>query len=188
MALYLDKQGVHHPDRVGSSRRKRGSVSEKTIKVGDVVAWADVPDGALVRYGDRYYVRLPDDRGWWVGATGRPWAVFGRGPAIPGEETAGRRERGWTWSWHNDNEPVTIVALGLTGRESADDLRRMAEVFEVREASASLPFMLMQRAMGPVDDPMTADGIGQAAERLHAAGWRPGMTAEDAARLLSEGR
>lgn len=113
-----------------------------THKIGDVVAWESVPDGALVRYGDRYYVRLPDDRGWWVGTTGRPWAAFGRGPAIPGEKMDGLRKRGWTWSWHNDNDPVTIVALGLTGEESAGDLCRMAEV--------------------------------------------PGMTAEDAARLLAE--
>ena len=42
------------PDRVGSPRRKRGSVSEKTIKVGDVVAWADVPDGA------RYEVHITE--------------------------------------------------------------------------------------------------------------------------------
>ena len=162
-------------------------MSEKTIKVGDVVAWADVPDGALVRYGDRYYVRLPDDRGWWVGATGRPWAVFGRGPAIPGEETAGRRERGWTWSWHNDNEPVTIVALGLTGEESADELHRLAEVFEVREATFTLDEFEMPadlahaiEELAEFDDAAARDLL---ARRLYAAGWRPGMSAEDADRL-----
>lgn len=50
-------------------------------------------------------------------------------------------------------------------------LRRLAEVFEVREAVA--------KRWG-------ADLADELSERLHAAGWRPGMTAEDAARLLAQ--
>lgn len=89
------------------------------------------------------------------------------------------------WDADADEPRVTIVALNLTCKESAADLQRLAEVYEVREASVTLPMALVVRAMGPIDDPLTADGIGSAAERLHAVGWRPGMSAEDAARLLS---
>ena len=41
---------------------------------------------------------------------------------------------GGQWDLAATDLPVTIVALGLTGQESADDLRRLAEVFEVRAA------------------------------------------------------
>lgn len=84
----------------------------------------------------------------------------------------------WTWGFGaplRGGDSVTIVALGITGEETAADLQRLAEVFEVREA-------LMREDEDYAHLPLTAT---LAAERLHAAGWRPGMTAEDAARLLA---
>lgn len=83
---------------------------------------------------------------------------------------------------------ATIIALGLTDQETADDLRRLAEVFEVREA-VSREFavwrVVQQEAGG--DDVFSAKGedMDRCVDRLHAAGWRPGMTAEDAARMLA---
>lgn len=117
------------------------AMAEMTIKVGDVVAWADVPDGTLARYNDGcYFLRL-------------------------GNLDTDRLVRDWTWSTQ-DWDRVTIIAMGLTGHETADDLRRLAEVFEVREALTAV------------------GGPAELAERLHAAGWRPGDTAERAALLL----
>ncbi len=131
--------------------------NERAVKVGDVVAWADVPDGALVR------------------------------------------EDGPSWPWGFYKERVTIVALGLTGQESADDLRRLAEMFEVREALTAGPALgagFCRVYLGSDDG--TGDNLiggfsgsfeaarSVWAKRLHAAGWRPGMTAEDAARMLAE--
>jgi len=106
---------------------------------------------------------------------------------------------------------ATIVALGLTGQESADDLRRLAEVFEVREALVAE--VASQRPDRPgglwpwthLFDEAFDRGrlrrceaaecpgglrcvtlLAELAQRLHAAGWHPGMTAEDAARLLAQ--
>lgn len=167
-------------------------MNDKTIKVGDVVPWVDVPDGALVR--ERMEERATiwclrvGDLGAVVHVDGRGWRSF---------------ELGWEWDELADpTASVTIVALGLTGQESADDLRRLAEVFEVREA---LDAMLVchncgneEPTIGELEDgtisqpwctecdsEMGYPHFASEAERLHAAGWRPGMTAEDAARLLA---
>lgn len=92
---------------------------------------------------------------------------------------------------------ATIVALDLTGQETAADLQRLAEVFEVREALDRATSPRRQRPSGgghdltwtvhgtPLNIPVkeTPDKF---AERLHALGWRKGMTAEDTARLLAE--
>jgi hypothetical protein len=110
-------------------------MASTTHKVGDVVAWADVPDGALVRDKTSNYALRRDDlrpvgggmawpaghgAGAWVRAAGRPWRGF---------------EAPFPWStvWRRDSE-VTIVALGLTGQESAADLQRLAEVFDAAQA------------------------------------------------------
>lgn len=143
-------------------------------RVGDVVGWADAPDGALVReqdgamcarFGTRCLSALyrPDD--WGYGAGGQ-------------------------WDLAATDLPVTIVALGLTGQESADDLRRLAEVFEVRAALLASPTVvdvLHEHMYGcPRCNPDSSAAWTGAAARLHAAGWRLGMTAEDAARLLEQ--
>lgn len=138
------------------------------IAVGDHVAWADVPDGAMGRTtldSGPYYVVRSKDSGQWL--------------------TKWRRGRKWPWGGGRGafarTESVTIIALGLSGQESADDLRRLAEVFEIREA---LWKTVDAYAAGWGDVWEQAEQW--LAERLHAAGWRAGMSAEDAARLLAE--
>ena len=153
-------------------------MSEKTIQVGDVVAWADVPDGAMVRElapSKRVWVRHSRTRGT---RRADPWGRW-------------REEIALSWILlapinlaRTGSEPVTIVALGLTGQESADDLRRLAEVFEVREALLALWDGKQPTWTGFI----LPSNVEVIAESLHAAGWRPGMTAEDAARLLAEAR
>lgn len=149
-------------------------------KVGDVVAWADVPDGAMVRTpGGRYAIRR-DRLGTFV--------------HVPGDhcDAWGIDDFGW-WGWSAlaDTQPSTIVALHLTGQETADDLRRLAEVFEVREAWENMP--AHRGEPNPAEAAYVEALSGTPAEdaffeRLCAAGWRPGMTAEDAARLLAAAR
>ena len=142
------------------------------IKVGDVVAWADVPDGAMVRCEDGSYELRR-------GTTCRSFGFY-RGPGVWSLSSS------WRWLPTHAEERLTIIALGLTGQESANDLRRLAEVFEVREAlRADDQLSLLMEADGVVRIDHIEDEQTQA-ERLHAAGWRPGMTAEDAARLLEQ--
>lgn len=153
-------------------------MSTEQIKVGDVVAWKDVPDGALVRDdASRCYELRLGDRHEILGYT------------IEGAE------------FDRDNDPCgwlgvergtsTIVALGLTGQETADDLRRLAEVFEVREAlgdidEVAIPADFAHSLEEMVEDGDEAGARDVLARTLHAAGWRSGKTAEDAARRLAE--
>ena len=144
------------------------------------IKWVDVPDGALVRVmrnGGITFALKQAGRGFWTG---------------PATWEAPIRSWIW-WSWDSVRSPatVTIVALGLTGQETAADLRRLAEVFEVREAVARdfSVWRVVQTAAGGDDERSARDAdVAATIDRLHAAGWRPGMTAEDAARLLSEAR
>lgn len=149
-------------------------MTEKTCKVGDVVAWADVPYGAMVRVVVDDGLRLAV-RGGWSGG----W-VFQANEWVAYAPTWAWRDRAWM------ADKATIVALNVPTDTTADDLRRLAEVFEVREALARWAFDDMRE----LDDAFTRNGvrirpaITLLANILHAAGWRPGMTAEDAARLL----
>jgi hypothetical protein len=155
-------------------------VSEK--KVGDVVAWADVPDGALVRDQQGWYAMRLRDRGVYVGTPGNeePWLSANPWPD----------EGRWWWGHSDPHQRVPVVALGLTGQESADDLRQLAEVFEVREAlrvEPGLPgFQRVYLGDVMVGGFSGGDGLTFWARRLHAAGCRPGMSPEDAARTLAE--
>jgi hypothetical protein len=144
-------------------------MTEKTYKVGDVVAWEQVPSGALVRTGQGragFYLLRVDEHGSCVGATRGRWSPF------VGE---------WKWSNAADDEQVTIITLGLTGQETAADLQRMAEVFEVREAVKKWSrdeWAIMPKRGGMPG--LLSDFV----HNLHAAGWRPGDAAEDAALFL----
>lgn len=166
-------------------------MSERTYKVGDVVAWDEVPDGALVRHHGSsqlhpgHALRV-QGQGTWAEEQGEwyPWAGM------------------WPWAAGGDGE-VTIIALDLTGKETAAELQRLAEVYEVREAVAD---MLVCQHCGNMDPSVELFDDGTCSqpwctecdsemgtafdeediERLHAAKWRRGMTAEDAARLLAE--
>lgn len=96
------------------------------MKPGDLTRWADVPDGAMVRSDPPegfvwHYVRL-GDRGSCVGCG--PRGHIGEWGSIdfdPRPEWEG---------WNPPDHPVTIVALGLTGHESATDLRALAEAVD----------------------------------------------------------
>lgn len=227
-------------------------MTEKTYQVGDVVAWRAVPRGALVRSDPGtgliwYEVRaaVPDDVGFVAGISGDDrsnwWAM---------DDV--RRLPAWV-GWSDPEKLVTIVALDVPADATADDLRWLAEIFEVREA---IDWQILDFGKPPPgytvrntsyedgDDEVGGYGImieewswydgggytdsapteagcilsaweffeeenqppglnpfsgpqawswyrgrcaegGDIAERLHRAGWRPGMTAEDAARLLA---
>lgn len=108
-------------------------MTERTPKVGDVVAWADVPrDFTLVRRsvddGAMYYLRLGSE-GWCVGKVRRDDEQHWE--AVP--------DNPWLWKYGRHRGEATIVALNLTGQETAAELQRLAEVFEVREAEKSGP-------------------------------------------------
>ena len=98
-----------------------------TAKVGDMVKWEDVPDGALVRdvstevVGWWHAARKVNGRGAWVGNDRNQWNAFdGRGL--------------WHWaSQGHDSETVTIIALGLTGGEDEDVLRGLVASFEAAQ-------------------------------------------------------
>lgn len=162
-----------------------------TVQVGGAVAWGEVEDGMMVRDAVGWHAVRLRGRGIFVGEPGEPWLS-----ANPWSD-----EGRWRWT-SVEKDPVTVVALGITGEESADDLRRLAEVFEVREAWGKL----MDEAMahkGPPEEWAAKDAALKANpavvayfsdesrdarrffERLHAAGWRPGMTAEEAVARLS---
>jgi hypothetical protein len=162
-------------------------MTEKTVKIGEVVVWAAVPNGALVRdqKGD-FALKL---RGWGH-FVATPSDIEGGG--WESWEEMGAHHDAWGWDDFSENVSATIVALDLTGEENAAALQRLAEVFDVREAlcrfedhddpgGALLAALRHLRGDGPV-----TDAVQRAAERLHALGWRKGQTAEDAARLLRE--
>lgn len=165
------------------------TMSKKTYEIGDTIEWSDVPIGALVRRnrddgGLSYYLRC-GVRGWCVGYS-HPTAIAHWEPF----------QNGWVWNYGLDPDcEVTIIAMDLTGSESADDLRRLAEVFEVRKTLNVRPMMMIGRLGVYVQvqrvwwqDGVTADELRSLiAERLHAAGWRPGDSAERAAELLAGG-
>jgi hypothetical protein len=182
-------------------------MTERTYKVGDLVAWPLVPDGALVRDDRgrrRLYVRhaghgdtVHDSR--WLQRSGRAWRSWSR-----------------AWPWNiSPADSVTIVALDVPADASAVDLQQLAEVFEVREALTSAPCMECGAAcvcwgicegrletFGPMCDehcghggedgwctmsgPKYDERMDELARRLRLLGWRKGQTREDAARLLAE--
>ena len=101
-------------------------MTDKAVKVGDVVAWDDVPSGAMVKChyaamsdhaGDVDYAMRIGDEGYWPKVEGDEWLPF---------------EAQWGWP----EAPVEIligvmlIALNLTGSETANELRLLAEAFE----------------------------------------------------------
>lgn len=106
-------------------------MTDRTYEVGDVVAWAEVPDGALVFD--------PGDENW-------PEPAHALRLAGRGRWVHEARVTDWTleledWPWQAGAEQgqgahgVTLVALNLRGDESADELCRLAEQFEKRSES-----------------------------------------------------
>lgn len=92
-------------------------MSANGIKVGDVVAWADVPPWSMWRHKCGTYEVRHDTTMHVLDRKGL------------------HKLMATLWDAHAIEPSVTIVALGLTGQETAAELRRLAEVFEVREAA-----------------------------------------------------
>lgn len=88
-------------------------MTDKTVKVGDVVAWDEVPSGAMVKLHEWFaYRRLSVGR--WIGSP------FSKDFVV---DKVG-------WQWGDGADTPTIIALNLTGHELADELRVLAEAFE----------------------------------------------------------
>ena len=155
-----------------------------TLEVGDVAAWDATPSWALVRDDRGEFAVKTHDWAFWVGL--RSQGACGR-KAQWYPATQGR------WNPAQVRGRVTIIALNVPADATADGLRELAEVFEVREVlrweAGSHPsfwrVFLGQAMIGGFSGSI-GSGLDHWASRLHAAGWRPGMTAEDAARLLAE--
>lgn len=153
------------------------------VKVGDVVAWEKVPKRALFRYHECYEMRRDDEH-----------HVLGY--LVSGSEFSLDLEPGqWGFEAAFNKGEVTIVAVDVPVDLTIDGLRRLAEVFEVREAlrhlfgltvSPSNP--VLQSAIMALVNFGRAHGLQTLAELLHTAGWRPGDSAERAALLLEEVR
>jgi len=106
-------------------------MTTKTVRVGDVVAWDEVPLNTMVRWywdghGSEHHVKN-------LSATGRmKTACVGSAP--PEEWRTADRDSGQ----FDPTEPVTVIALNLTGNESADELRALAEEFDRKRNEAVL--------------------------------------------------
>lgn len=102
---------------------------QRSFKVGDVVAWADVPDGALVlEYSTEvpgwwHVSRRTDGRGTCVGNDRNQWEAWSDYPAGL-----------WLWDSTHHAEFATIIALGITGHEDTDTLRSLTHDFLSRVA------------------------------------------------------
>lgn len=66
--------------------------------------------------GSKDHIMRVGDRGWWVQITGHAWQEFG----------AGHPEEGWSWNDSGLLGQVIILALGLTGNETAEQLHALA--------------------------------------------------------------
>lgn len=90
------------------------------------MAWDEVPDGALALDKDGAYSNRQYDGGRVVGIAGLSTSWESRA-----EMLACDPEGPWDWC---DQPPIAqvvqIIALGLNGKETADDLRALAEAFE----------------------------------------------------------
>jgi hypothetical protein len=100
----------------------------EAIRIGDLVAWADVPDGALVRSESSFV--------WW-------YLRRGEVGKVAGIQERGKSAAFWAWNdicglacpwggWSPDDHVVTIVAIDVPADASAVDLQRLAEMFVVQ--------------------------------------------------------
>jgi hypothetical protein len=124
-----------------------------TVATGALVPWADVPSGALVKVGMRFYVRL-GDRGWCVGFFGERWQAFGgRLPMRDGPYARARpQDAGWPWGVGRRSEACALIlAGGLSGHEAGSELRAVALISynELRTAREGLVRLLEARIQQP---------------------------------------
>ncbi|MFY0539931.1 hypothetical protein [Nannocystis pusilla] len=206
--LNLHCSELQDPQHHASWSRSR----EMTIRLGQRVLWKEVPDRALVRTtrafefdGREYYLRR-GAFGWCVHIEDDEWFAFGEADAVvkkghlrllDPEHAACRRVKGLNaWPWHGKDPPdgqVTIIALNIQVEEVAGgELRRLAGIFAVREAIDDLLCRTVadscpQRerdARWKLVDIVNKVSLDKFAATLHAAGWVPGMNAEQALQRL----
>ena len=95
-------------------------MTTKTVRVGDVVTWDEVPSGAMILERDGFYSQRLGEHGLVIALKGHHWTAWN------GE----RLVSPWRWPHRSYECSVTIVALNLTGNETADELRALAEQFD----------------------------------------------------------
>ena len=92
------------------------------MKIGDIVVWADAPSGALLQSSARgtVFIRI-GDHGWVVGDATGATCMFGK--YCDGDESS-------PWLCGVEVNPLTILALGLTGSETKETLSMLVRHFE----------------------------------------------------------
>lgn len=115
---------------------------QNEVRVGDVVFWEKVPPDALVQVvGGADDLGLPAAYAIRSGDGGK-WVYD---PDEVGRVIWSTAQATWRWTSALDAGVIppsgecTIIALNLTGQETAADLQRLAEVYEVREALLAVP-------------------------------------------------
>jgi len=95
-------------------------MTDKTmVKVGDVVAWDEVPSGAMVRDSDGDLAMRIGDDGSWVMESGFGTRVYGWRPDFS-----------WSDVYFEEEERLVVIATMLTGYESGLELQGMVERFD----------------------------------------------------------
>jgi hypothetical protein len=153
---------------------------DRTYAVGDVVAWDEVQDGWLVLGANGTLAARRQANGLIVGRGGSQGIIAEH--------------------WGESSDIVTIIAAGLTGKETADDLQRLAEVYDIDQCIEAhrLPARVRLNGETLIVERWLYDLAGHAgddgwcrviAEHLHRVGWRRGDGAVKARELLAaEGR
>ena len=173
-------------------------MSERPM-IGRLLSWQRVPPMTLVRRGPAEVIA-----GNLVTGRKRPPPIFTKWftrtrPVMMSTDLV---------TWHNavrcDADPgpeddCCIIAL-LTGDERAEDLRRLAEIFDTvtrlrgefeQRLAAALATLGMLRDYPVGGAPEHSEARRALAARLHAAGWRglePDKTPDDALRMLCKPR
>lgn len=93
-------------------------MSDHLPRIGDTVAWCDVPDGAMIAHGREIILRC-GEFGWCVHYQGQDvWVAFGR--HSDGDE-------GMLWRWPEScRQSVTILALNVPRTTPASELKELA--------------------------------------------------------------
>jgi hypothetical protein len=96
---------------------------KQQYKIGDRCKIEEMPSGVMLRDADGDHVVRVGDCGWLVKISSYPWEAFG----------AGFPEEAWLIGNAAGGSSMTIVALGLTGTETAAELEALAATFDARQ-------------------------------------------------------